>query len=468
MKRISLLIVLASLCNGCGKSGDAVSHAESGQPAAVTASAASTQPQAEQPQVNYSHLLETAEEHVQKRDYTSAVRVLTQAISAHPGQPDAYVRRAALLAEAKQLPLAIKDLSSAIHLDPQSHKLRNTRGYFHLLLKQYEQAEKDFNAAIDRNREYPQAFNNRGLVFIALEKQVAAMNDFKLAIDLKPDYIDAHNNLGFVLMQLDEIDKAIESFTAAIKLDESYLNAWSNRGRAYLKQQRHEEAIADFTRAIEIQPDGLQYYLHRSEAYKSAGQEDQALEDLQFVAWSRELRLYNQRLAQSPKNADLWVARGQHLLAGDRRDEALESFNMAIKVNANHAPAYLARASLSVQRGEYQRAVEDCTKIIETRPLHEAYSVRGDAYFEQGRFDEAISDYESMRRFDSRVVEAYRRRGEQHRTSGDESLATADLEHALVLEKQLTEKVAREATAPREMVIERTAFETDASTKEPK
>lgn len=464
MQRITLLIALSCLLNGCGGGTSSTPEPEARQGATPATTAGETaQPTPADPAVNYDDLIRTADEHIQKLDLNSAVRLLTQAISAEPTRPDAYVRRAAILAEAKHLPQAIKDLSSAIHVEPNSYKLRNTRGYFHLLLKQYEQAEKDFNAAIDRNREYPQAYNNRGLVFIAREKQVPAMNDFKIAIELKPDYVDAHNNLGFVLMQMDQIDEAVAAFTKAIELDQNYINSWSNRGRAYLKQQQHDKAVADFTRAIEIQPDGLQYYLHRSEALKAAGREDEALQDLSYVTWARELGQHHQRVARNPNNADVWVARGRHLLLRDRTDEALESFEGALRVDAEHAPASIARAAIFLQRGDYEKVIADCTKVIDVRPLHEAYSLRGDAYFEQGRYDEAIADYEATRRFDSQVTQAYRLRAEQRQAAGQAEQAAADLEHALALEKRLSEKVAKDAAAPREMVIERTAFESDAA-----
>lgn len=476
MKRLTVLLCLSCLMSGCGRGGENVTAERATTPSGTGSTEVQTisggqidSPAADTPEVDYEKLLADADEARQNRDAKAAVRHLTQAISAEPRQSDAYVKRAAILAEAGHLSHAVRDMSTAIGLDPKSHQFRNTRGYFHLLLKEYEQAERDFNAAIDRNPDYPQAYNNRGLVFIAQEELLKAINEFQIAIRLKPDYTDAHNNLGFVWMQRDMLERAIPAFDRAIELNENYINAWSNRGRAHLKLEQYEQAIADFTRAIEIQPETPQNYLHRSEAYKASGRNRESLEDIQHVAWIQELKRLDQRLARTPKDAPLWVARGRHLLLRDRSEAALTAFETAIGLSPKDPHGYVARASLLLKLSRPEEALEDCDKALALEPLRAAYSLRGDVYFALDRFDESIDDYSVARRFDSQVARAYRGRAERRQAAGEHELAEADVEHADRLEERLDDRDSgKPVRPPRAMVVEQTSFEQETGETVPK
>lgn len=469
MKRISSLLILTSLIVGCGGSGEPQqAHVSSSQseakPDAQVAQSQTNEPA--QKVITYDQLLSAADELIQKRDAQNAVKVLTAAIKAKPTASAAYIKRAAILAESKLYKQAVADMNSAIAVDSENPKLRNTRGYFLLLLKQYSAAEADFNKAIDLDQNYPQVYNNRGLVFIGQDQYIKAMNDFQTAIKLNPDYIDALNNLGFVYLQMEDPDlpKAVDTFSKVLELDEKYLNALSNRGRAYLKLKQFEPAIADFSKAIEIQPGNDQYYLHRSEAYQEAGQEELSRKDVGHVVWSQNLSEINRRIANNPKNIHLWLARGVHLLEESDIERAETSFNNALALDGSNVTAVTERVKLHFSQKQFEEAVTLCTKTLEANESTTVRSLRGDALLQVGKLDEAIADFDACRRFDTRVVEAYRQRGAQRAAAGQTELAKADLEHATHLEVQLTKQTtADETVAPRAFVPVK--FEETASTK---
>lgn len=461
MKRITSLLLLSTLIVGCGGSSEPKQASQSPAKASTPAQkTAATKPDSDEKApakktVTYEQLMTAADELIEKRDVNNAVKVLSAAIKAKPTTATAYVKRAAILAEAKLLKQAISDMNSAIAVESENPKLRNTRGYFLLLEKQYEAAEKDFNKAIDLDRDYPQVYNNRGLVFIGQDQFIKAMNDFQTAIKLQPDYVDALNNLGFVFLQMEDPDyaKAVETFTQVLDINPKYLNALSNRGRAYFKLENYDAAIADFTQAIETSPSNDQYYLHRSEAYKAAGQEELAQKDVSHVVWSQQLTEINRRIANNPKNINLWLARGVHLLKEDNIEQAEKSFDNALILDGSNISAITERVKLHVTQGEFEEVVTLCTKSLEANDTTAIRSLRGDAYLQLDKFTEAIADFEACRRFDSKVVEAYRLRGEEYKSAGDEKLAKADIAHAATLEKQLTKQgSAEDAIAPRAFV----------------
>ena len=457
MKRITSLLLLTSLIVGCGGSSEPKQASQSPAKAKKTA-AKEVEKTAQTPEkkaVTYEQLMTAADELIEKRDANNAIKVLTAAIKAKPTTSTAYIKRAAILAEAKLLKQAIGDMNSAIAVESDNPKLRNTRGYFLLLLKEYSAAEKDFNKAIDLDKEYPQVYNNRGLVFIGQNQFIKAMIDFKTAIKLKPDYVDALNNLGFVYLQMEDPDysKAVETFSQVLETNPEYLNAISNRGRAYFKLENYDSAIADFSQAIELQPANDQYYLHRSEAYKAAGQEELSRQDVAHVVWSQQLTEINRRIANNPKNINLWLARGVHLLKEGNIEQAEKSFDNALVIDGNNISAITERAKLHTSQDQFAEVVTLCTKSLEANDTTTIRSIRGDAHLQLGQLTEAITDFEACRRFDSRVVEAYRLRGEEYKTAGNAELAKADSDHAAKLEQQLSKQAStEEAVAPRAFV----------------
>ncbi|MEW4487705.1 tetratricopeptide repeat protein [Thalassoglobus sp. JC818] len=476
MTRTTSLFLGLALLAGCGGSETPQQTVDSSvkpsaAPAATPAAEKTASSAPEKKVVTYDQLIQAADTLIDKRDAKNAIKILTTAIKAKPTQPEAYIKRAALLAEAKLFKQAVGDMSSAIGVDPENSKYRNTRGYFLLMLQDYDAAERDFNKAIDIDPEYPQAYNNRGLVFIGQNEYIKALNDFRKASDLKENYVDALNNLGFVFLQMEEADpaKAVETFTKVLEINDGYLNAISNRGRAHLALKDYDSAIKDFSRAIELQPQNQQYRMHRSEAYRAAGQFDLAREDVNQIARERQIAEVNHMIRNNPRRKELWLTRAQLLLQSDRTEEAKTALDNAIKLDGTFIPSLLSRARLHELEQEYDQVIEVCSKILDLEPNTEAQSLRGDAYMLVGKIDEAIADYEAARRFDTKIVEAYRARAEQREQAGETDLAKADQERADSLETRLTAgpPTSTEDAKPREMVVQPVSFEQVAEEEGP-
>jgi len=463
MSRLSLSAVALGLLVGCGSA-----TPPSGSSQAVTATenthsptanpAAGQAPAAHQP--SYQQLCDEAQARFQARDANQAVKLLTQAIALEPKRVDAYVKRAAILAEAKLVTNAIHDMTSALKIDPDNPKLLNTRGYFLLISQQIDRAIEDFSDAIGLDLQYPQPYNNRGLCWISQRQFENAIKDFDNALRAKPDYIDAHNNRGFALMQLERYDEAIGAFSNALEIDEKYINAVTNRGRCYLAARRYSEAASDFTTAISLQPDTMGHYQSRSEALRLNGDEAGAVADLSMINWLQTLEELNQRILRNRQDADAWTERARHLLSRNRTEEADRSLQNALTLKPSHPGALAVRAQQAMQRSDYEQVIQDCTAALNQEHHFETFSLRGDAAFALKRYGEAIADYEAARRFDRKVVEAYRLRAAQLRQNGDEQLAQADEKYASGLEKQLTDAdIKPVAGTPRAMVVEQVNYE---------
>jgi len=392
--------------------------------------------------------LAIARELIAKRDFQTALTVLTQVLRAQPDYVEAYVQRANLLAAASRTTLAIDDLTAAIKIQADNAKLFNSRGYLYLQQKQHEEALADFERATSLDTSFAQPINNRGLVRIAQGDLETALKDFGYALQLDPKYFDALNNRGFVLTKQGKIDEAIAAFTEAVTINPNYVNGWINRGQTHMQAKKFDQAAADFSKLIALQPGNLQFYQLRAEAFREHGKTSEAARDQAHVQWTQTLAQLNRDLAKNPKDSDAWVARGRHLLVEDKFSEALADFERALKAKADHVPAQLGRAMVWARQGKAAEALQACTAIIEKSGEQEAYSLRGDLQLQGQKFDAAIADYEAAHRFDSHVAKAYLGRAEQRKGRGEIQQASADIAQAQSLDPKL--RPANYEVPPRE------------------
>jgi tetratricopeptide (TPR) repeat protein len=371
---------------------------------------------------------------IAKGQLRQAQQILSRVIQLNPKATEAYVKRAAIMAESKLLTQAISDMSKAITLAPDNARFRNTRGYFHLSQQAYAEAYQDFSDAIGLDGSFTQAHNNRGLVRVSKKEFKEAIKDFDEALKIDPKYVDAHNNKGYALMSLDKFPEAIAEFTSAIEINPKYVNAWNNRGQAHLKANQAEKAIADFSEAIKIVPGNLTYLAARADAYTAAGKTAEADADRERVSWLNRLVKLTQQAQQNPKQAGVWIARGRHLLSSGELKPALADFQRALQVSPDNVEAHCGRAATLLALGQTDDAIAECNDVLAKGSSPIAASIRGDAYLKKGNLDYAIDDYITAKRRDSQVALAYKQRAAQLRAAGNAAQADADLAAASELD----------------------------------
>lgn len=385
-------------------------------------------------------LAKRAEQLLQAGDVVGAVRALTQAIGKNPRSPDVYVKRARILSQAGLHTRAIADVTKAIELNPDDARLRNTRGFYFLSQQKHDRAVQDFNDAIAIDLNYPHPYNNRGLLRIAQGDYDTAVADFDAALRIDPEYRDALNNRGLALVRLERYAEAAESFSAAIEISPEFPGSWNNRALANHKLGENEAAVRDLTQAIKLKPDQSKYYLQRSEALEALGRTAEAEADLNYAVWLQQVAAINLKISASPGDPGLWVRRGQLHLTIDRPaslNRARADFVHALQLDPDCATAFSGLAAIHLREGNVEQAIHNCTQAIERQPHHTAYSLRGDAYLEQGEFDLAIEDFTAARRLDETVARAYLLRSEQHQAAGNIQQASADRERAVELDPSL-------------------------------
>ncbi|MGD0026121.1 MAG: tetratricopeptide repeat-containing serine protease family protein [Xanthobacteraceae bacterium] len=107
----------------------------------------------------------------------------------------------------------------------------------------------------------------------------------------------------------------------------------------------------------------------------------------------------------------------------------------AVIQSGPRAWAFNNRGSAYGRKGDYDRAIADCTEAIRLDPKYaHAYNNRGFAYHAKGDNDRAIADYNEAIRLDPKYALPYNNRGFAYLAKGDHDRAIADYNEAIRLD----------------------------------
>jgi tetratricopeptide (TPR) repeat protein len=155
---------------------------------------------------------------------------------------------------------------------------------------------------------------------------------------------------------------------------------FNHAGYYYLKGD-YERATQFYTANIEKHPTEINNYITRAGCYLAIGQRERALADV-----DRALKL-------NPGHLLAIELRGEIHMLGKDYDTASACFTQAQQINPNWAVPYFDMASLFMERGELQPAIEYFNKAIALQsrtPLF--YVIRSLAHFKAGNLESAHHD----------------------------------------------------------------------------
>ena len=223
----------------------------------------------------------------------------------------------------------------------------------------------------------------------------------------------------------DDYDQAVGAAIAdcirVINFEPSNPSGYYCRGYAYSYIFSHEAAFADFDRAIALAPNDVTAHYERGNAYIRSDRLDRV---------DRAIADFTEVIKLDPRFADAYYSRGlayTYVRPADLQS-ANADFNQAIKLAPREVSYYQARGKARYAIKDFQGAIEDNTKVIQSIPSANSYSDRGDALAAFGKADEALADYNQAIALNSTV--AYYGRGLVRAKRGDRKGAMSDLEQA--------------------------------------
>ncbi|XP_077118709.1 tetratricopeptide repeat protein 6 isoform X2 [Ranitomeya variabilis] len=290
-----------------------------------------------------------AQAHRQMKDLHSALKDITRAIHLHPDSPEPYIIRGQYLYEMKRYDLA----SFCIH-----HTAEMTQGsspvqqaLVHSFLHQNSSAISCLVSAI-KEKPMPALLILLGKIQMKAKKNKDASESFRQALDLlnqspTSDKAEVFYLLGLCYMEQLKFLQALEALTSAVKNRSGFCDAYYQRGLCRMRLQQ-ANCVQDFNKTLEINPEHFQAYLCRAAFYGFR----------------------------------------------KRYSKAIMNCNSAIKVQPRSVRAYLYRGALKYYIKAYKFAIEDLTKAAELDPFCSVvYYNRGVCFHQIKMYEEALKDY---------------------------------------------------------------------------
>jgi non-specific serine/threonine protein kinase len=217
--------------------------------------------------------------------------------------------------------------------------------------------------------------------------------------------VEAYENFSRGMMNLrtgsrDTLDRAIHHLEKAIEHDPNYARAWAALGVVYdLKgsflsiPELSLKAIEFEKKAIELNPRLSHAHQWLGGAYNSVGRYDEAIESIKQAVKLEP----NNAGAHSTLARAYWLGKGMV-------DEAITEFQHSISLNPEAGYAYLQLAFLYTIRGKYERAEAVAKQAVDLQErfisgregmqVVGAHARLGYVYYRQGRYDDAVAEYQ--------------------------------------------------------------------------
>ena len=220
----------------------------------------------------------------------------------------------------------------------------------------------------------------------------AGIKDFQQAIDRDPAYALAYVGLADAYrapvserLPSEALAKSKAAAQKALEIDDSLADAHAVLGFIIFWYEWNWPASeAELKRAIELDPknsDAHNFYAH---LLSNTGRHDQALAEARLA---REL---------DPLNLRTSSLEGQFLIHAGRVDEGIARLNATLELDPNHWMAHLFLTSGYIEKGMFDKAIDEGKRSVEINPYSRSFSFLGFALARSGHQQEARAELEKI------------------------------------------------------------------------
>jgi len=313
---------------------------------------------------------------------------------------------------------AYREVLKAAPADPDSADVYIASA---LLLNQQgrpEDAQKTLDSAKGLMPNVPGVWRALGDLAQSQGRYKEALGHFQHAASLDPDDLGAKFRIGGALRRDGQFEEAIKAFNDVAAVDKDYPGLALERGLLYEASGHSDEALKQYEDALAKAPNDPDLMLRVGCGKVAANHPEQAEELLKKV------------LSQRPTSAETNHCLGRALLVqGTRLADALRTLERAVELDPNRAEyllyvgwaaneagnvpkaekalaealrldqgladAYWQRGVLRQRQGAVRDAITDLTRALALRPSrHEAHASLADAYYDLGREQEALKEWQ--------------------------------------------------------------------------
>ena len=324
-------------------------------------------------------------------DYKEALIFADKAVTADPGDVEAFNLRGLAYYRLKLYRQAIEDFDKTLQLDPGYAKNYFFRGASRFQIEDFYGALADFERQLKLFPNDAINYGNRGNAKYHLEDYQGALDDVNKAIELKPGYANAYSIRGGVKVCLDQYQDAVRDLNKAIELDPTNGDSFLARARARFKLGDTAGACQDLAKGME--PNSKQAARIMALGYKTWLEADSylqmAIKKKHDQAFKEEIEFLNKAMALAPNQPELYAYRGD--AEGELMDlrAAIADFGKALSIDSNSDLVFLHRGIAQFHLGQYKAALDDLKKSIQLNPNS------ANAWLYAGYSDEGLNDFKA-------------------------------------------------------------------------
>ncbi len=314
---------------------------------------------------------------------------------------------------------AEKTYTSVIELEKGTDEIYNNRGMCRMMTENYEEAIADFEQAIALNNSSDVYFNNCGLAYYKTENYEKAGEMFGSAIEINDTVAAYFVNRGDCYYELHNLEMSTADYQKALELDDTLSHAYNNLASTFFNVGDYEHAIQNYNRAIDLEPDNNVLYWNRGESYRMLKEYQNALDDFQTY---QEMSSY--------VTIDFYLKKVEVEVELGLLKEARDDYSTSISILPSDADLYLGRANVSYAMENWNDALSDYGKYLNSNKSAVVYGNRGYCYYMLGQLEAALSDLDLCISMEPDYAWAYYTRGQIKTDLEDYEAAKADFDKA--------------------------------------
>ena len=266
-----------------------------------------------------------------------------EAIKLNPRYDVAWYNLGLFQRSAGKLQEAIKSQKSAIALNSKDAEYHNELALCYLDSNLWELSKNCFQeaAAVASKDDLHIYTTNIGLAEAELGNIEAAENYYREAIKINPRYDTAWYNLGLLQRSAGQLQEAIKSQKNAIASNPKDAEYHNELGLCYFDSNLWELSKNCFQAAMAIaSKDVLHVYT------TNIGEAEAKLGNIEAAE-----NYYKEAIKLNPRYDEVYNSYGELLMQMKKKEEAIDQFNICLRLNPDHALAKIQIKSVSEAQG---------------------------------------------------------------------------------------------------------------------
>jgi tetratricopeptide (TPR) repeat protein len=348
-----------------------------------------------------------------------------------------------------RLPLFFLAISLTMSLSAQNAKQFYKTGLTFVEAGNHQDAIEQFSRALEIDPEYTDAYRQRAACFEISGDLQQAADDLKRALVFEQKDAALYYEAARVNFLLQQFQLSLELATRCTGLDKKHESAYRLMARAQMGLEDYSNALVSINKALALKDNAENNFYH--------GQVSERMKN-----YNQAEADYTKTLSKDENFSQAYLALASLRLQLGKTESAMESCNALLAKNPGNRDALLIRSRIYAKQTEYPKAIDDVSKILFAAPDdREMYALRGQYYQEFTQHQHAISDFSKALLLDPQYAEAIYKRAYSYQQIGDFKSAIRDYEtltamssddlvaqqHLIDARKQLFE-LNRESVAP--------------------